>query len=210
MDFDYSIPQPTMFISASNSPNRIIKAATSCATDKCISHNENVEFAEGKENIPQNIMRKSGTFNLSPVKFGQKSPRKTITVPVVDNQFRDKIDIVKAIILPQEIRNLVDENENVVCSDKDIDLNLEEVLADSPFKAFEEAVGINDAAAESPSTIISKLKKGQRVKDGMILLLSGQVDRRKQLLLGAQVSSTLNVTSEHALFVRLCVCRRKN
>ena len=39
---------------------------------------------------------------------------------------------------------------------------------------------------QSNATIL-KLKKGQRVKDGMILMLSGQVDRRKQLLLGAQV-----------------------
>lgn len=40
---------------------------------------------------------------------------------------------------------------------------------------------------ESPSKIIFKLKKGQRLKDGMILMLTGQVDQRKQLLLGAQV-----------------------
>lgn len=40
---------------------------------------------------------------------------------------------------------------------------------------------------DSPNTTIMTLKKGQRVKDGMILMLTSQVDRRKQLLLGAQV-----------------------
>ena len=41
----------------------------------------------------------------------------------------------------------------------------------------------------SPASTILTLKKGQRIKDGMILMLTGQVDRRKQLLLGAQVQN---------------------
>ena len=49
---------------------------------------------------------------------------------------------------------------------------------------------MDESCEQSPNTTILKLKKGQRVKDGMILMLSGQVDRRKQLLLGAQVFSS--------------------
>jgi hypothetical protein len=50
-----------------------------------------------------------------------------------------------------------------------------------PLKKQENAVSM------SPTSTILTLKKGQRIKDGMILMLTGQVDRRKQLLLGAQV-----------------------
>ena len=46
---------------------------------------------------------------------------------------------------------------------------------------------VADQCMESPNSTILKMKKSQRIKDGMILMLSGQVDRRKQLLLGAQV-----------------------
>ena len=53
-----------------------------------------------------------------------------------------------------------------------------------PLKKQENAVSM------SPTSTILTLKKGQRIKDGMILMLTGQVDRRKQLLLGAQVRRT--------------------
>lgn len=49
------------------------------------------------------------------------------------------------------------------------------------------AVSEDNATAQSPNTTILSLKKGQRLKDGMILMLTGQVDRRKHLLLSAQV-----------------------
>jgi hypothetical protein len=45
----------------------------------------------------------------------------------------------------------------------------------------------DSSTAQSPNSTILSLKKGQRLKDGMILMLTGQVDRRKHLLLGAQV-----------------------
>jgi hypothetical protein len=45
----------------------------------------------------------------------------------------------------------------------------------------------DNSTVQSPNTTILSLKKGQRLKDGMILMLTGQVDRRKHLLLGAQV-----------------------
>jgi hypothetical protein len=49
------------------------------------------------------------------------------------------------------------------------------------------SISEDNSTAQSPDSTILSLKKGQRLKDGMILMLTGQVDRRKHLLLGAQV-----------------------
>ena len=51
----------------------------------------------------------------------------------------------------------------------------------------------------SPTSTILTLKKGQRIKDGMILMLTGQVDRRKQLLLGAQVRMQNTLRTFHKI-----------
>lgn len=54
-----------------------------------------------------------------------------------------------------------------------------------------------NTASMSPTSTILTLKKGQRIKDGMILMLTGQVDRRKQLLLGAQVCRNTKKTQQN-------------
>lgn len=72
-----------------------------------------------------------------------------------------------------------------------------------------------NSTVQSPNTTILSLKKGQRLKDGMILMLTGQVDRRKHLLLGAQVFYSYVyfrdyqtwIKAEHRHEYNLCACK---
>ena len=63
------------------------------------------------------------------------------------------------------------------------------------------SISEDTVTVQSPNTTILSLKRGQRLKDGMILMLTGQVDRRKHLLLGAQVLSFILFVLYFVLFL---------
>ena len=146
-----------------------------------------------KENVPRNIIHKIVASNMSPKKI--VSPILTRSVRHL-NRAKDSsyLDPDNAVDLSTNIHS----SPNVVVRDQYPKVNNgtsrrpesppSSSLVINPQVQMES--DMDESCEQSPNTTILKLKKGQRVKDGMILMLSGQVDRRKQLLLGAQVFSS--------------------
>ena len=145
-----------------------------------------------KENVPRNIIHKIVASNMSPKKI--VSPLLTRSVTHL-NRAKDSIylDPDNAVDLSKNIHS----SPNVVRDQYPKVNNGTSRRPESPPSSslvinpqVQMESDMDESCEQSPNTTILKLKKGQRVKDGMILMLSGQVDRRKQLLLGAQVFSS--------------------
>ena len=152
---------------------------------------------DDKENIPRNIIYKNVASNMSPTKIVSPLLTRNATnlKRAKDWSYLDpdnKVDLSTAMHSPP---NLVGE---VLIQHPKVN-NETSRRPESPppsslvinFQDQRES-DMDESSVQSPNTTILKLKKGQRVKDGMILMLSGQVDRRKQLLLGAQVLTCSN------------------
>ena len=147
---------------------------------------------DDKENVPRNIIHKKVASNMSPTKI--VSPLLTRSATNLERAkdcsylYPDnKVDLSTAIHSPPNVvREVLTQYPKV---NNETGRRPESPPPSSLVINFQDQreSDMDESSVQSPNTTILKLKKGQRVKDGMILMLSGQVDRRKQLLLGAQV-----------------------
>jgi hypothetical protein len=142
---------------------------------------ENTDNKENQPNSPNRITR-----SISPLKSLNK---KNESYAIIDNVDRDNIylnttlnnnpvvdDATNLEKNEQNAQSYANENDNLPKT------RIKEIQTNAQPDILSEISPVS-----SPNTIISKLRNGQRVKDGMILMLTGQVDKRKRLLLGAQV-----------------------
>lgn len=149
-----------------------------------------VEFVEDKENIPQNCI--SDNQIVSPLLT------KGVETASFYSFISTDVDIENAHHLSSarnswEKVNAMEQYRHVESSQPiQVIIDAPKVIIDAPSTPLKDAEIVDENVQESPNTTIMTLKKGQRIKDGMILMLTGQVDRRKQLLLGAQVNSMNN------------------
>lgn len=155
-----------------------------------------------KENIPLNIIRKNVAINVSPTKIGSplltgsgthlnRSIPTDCSVMSNDNMTGSSLKHHNSSTIVQndlsQYPKVYDETSYRPGTPPTSSLMITAQDQNEP--------DIESVCIQSPNTTILKLKKGQRVKDGMILMLSGQVDRRKQLLLGAQVQQRVQHTN---------------
>jgi hypothetical protein len=137
------------------------------------------EDTENKENQPDS----PNCINKSPLKSLRK---KNESNTEIDNAHSNKfhhssnLKVIVDSVLNDDTTDL-EKNALNVQSDDVIRTRIKEMQHVQP-ESLSESIPVS-----SPNTVISKLRNGQRVKDGMILMLTGQVDKRKQLFLGAQV-----------------------
>ena len=172
---------------------------------KTIWQVENSESTDDKENVSQNRCSTSFDFELvssllekRPDNAASGTPR---TILTHGKTFNESSDIENCHHL-SSARNscgknrLGGTNEDFCAESSNHLLDsflLEEIPnldVETPTKiVVDPLIEPAKTALMSPASTILTLKKGQRIKDGMILMLTGQVDRRKQLLLGAQVQN---------------------
>lgn len=207
---DY-IPAPSPK-NCKNSPNRLKIRTDQIEDNKLIKHIKLSEYShsdediENKENQPcnPNVISKG----ISSMKYhgkyqsdaegndahgGKKIYTNDMKITIVNDEAID------SEFNEQRAQSYANKNEN-----EDVPYK---VRKEVPNNQTEISSEINPVS--SPNTIISKLKSGHRLKDGMILMLSGQVDKRKTLLLGAQVCSTYPSTSEYIISLSFGVKGRR-
>lgn len=136
---------------------------------------------DNKENRPNSITR-----SISPLKSLDK---KNESDAVIDNVDRNTFYLTTNLNINQVLDDAtnLEKNEQNAQSYTNENDDLPKTRINEIQTNAQPSILITISPASSPNTIISKLRNGQRVKDGMILMLTGQVDKRKKLLLGAQV-----------------------
>jgi hypothetical protein len=137
------------------------------------------EDTENKENQPNS----PNCIKKSPLKCLSKKNESNAEIDNAhSNNFRHSTNLKIIVdLVVNDDSNGFEKSELNVKSDDVIKKRIKEIQNVQP-ESLSEIIPVS-----SPNTIISKLRNGQRVKDGMILMLTGQVDKRKQLFLGAQV-----------------------
>jgi hypothetical protein len=142
---------------------------------------ENTENKENQPNSPNRIIR-----SISPLK---PLIKKNQSSAVIGNADSDDFHLTTNL----NNNSIVDDATNLEKNEQNAQSNASE-NDDLPERRIREIqthvqpdILSEISPVSSPNTIISKLRNGQRVKDGMILMLTGQVDKRKKLLLGAEV-----------------------
>ena len=174
---------------------------------KTIWQIENSESTDDKENVSQNRCSTSFDFELvssllekRPDNAASATPRTILNQGTISNES----DIENCHHLSSARnscgKNRLGSTDEDFCAESSnhlLDSFLHEELpnfdVETPTKiVVDPLIEPAKTVLMSPASTILTLKKGQRIKDGMILMLTGQVDRRKQLLLGAQVQNTMH------------------